>query len=42
MTWTPTTVTLSDEAGHTIATYDKPTTTRSWHGPTEQRLSAKS
>ena len=40
-TWTPTTITLSDTAGETIATYDMPTTTRGSHGPAEQRPSTK-
>ena len=42
ITWTATTVRLTGADGETIATYDKPTTTRRWHGPTEQQPSTKS
>ncbi|MDQ1292882.1 MAG: putative transposase [Actinomycetota bacterium] len=34
ITWNATTVTLTDTTGTTIATYDKPTQPREWHGPT--------
>jgi hypothetical protein len=33
ITWNATTVTLTDATGATVATYDKPTQPRGWHGP---------
>ena len=42
ITWDATTVAISDPQGRLIATYDKPTGPRGWHGPTEGRSSTKS
>ena len=42
ITWDATTVTIADTTGKTIASYDKPTQRRGWHGPTETRPSTKS
>jgi putative transposase len=42
VTWEATTVTITDAQGTTIATYDKPTERRGWHGPTQTRPSTKS
>lgn len=40
--WTATTVTLTADDGTTIATYDKPTAIRGWHGPNWSGKSTKS
>lgn len=42
ITWDAATVTITDTTGKTIASYDKPTQRRGWHGPTEIRQSTKS
>jgi hypothetical protein len=42
ITWDATTVTITDATGHRITQYDKPTQTRGWHGPTQNRPSTKS
>ncbi|GAB2473156.1 hypothetical protein GCM10007967_29810 [Xylanimonas ulmi] len=42
ITWDATTVAITDTAGTPIASYDKPTRPRGWHGPTESRMSTKS
>lgn len=42
ITWDATTVVITSAQGTTIATYDKPTERRGWHGPTETRPSTKS
>jgi putative transposase len=42
ISWDATTVTINDVNGTIIATYDKPSKSRGWHGPTEALLSTKS
>ncbi|MCA5894914.1 hypothetical protein LEP48_16385 [Isoptericola sp. NEAU-Y5] len=42
ITWDAATVTITDQAGTTIATYPKPTQRRGWHGPNEAQASTKS
>ncbi len=42
ITWDAASVTITDQIGTTIATYDKPTQRRGWHGPTETQQSTKS
>ncbi|WP_402378214.1 integrase core domain-containing protein [Isoptericola rhizosphaerae] len=42
ITWDTATVTITDQAGTKIATYNKPTQRRGWHGPTETQPSTKS
>ncbi len=42
ITWDAATVTITDATGQRIAQYDKPTQTRGWHGPTQNRPSTKS
>jgi hypothetical protein len=42
LTWDTTTVTITDAQGTTIATYNKPTERRGWHGPTQTRPPTKS
>lgn len=40
--WDAATVIITDQAGTTIATYDKPTQRSGWHGPNKAQASTKS